>query len=229
MGRPKLYTTEAERRAARLLAQQKYNAKRYTKVEEENFIDTPGLEIKQTKTRTIYKVDGKTVSANKVSKIIPTLSSQRSVKRDEITSLISKRAKQARKRMEYDIRAKRKTALEAEIALAKDLNKNARQSIRIYKNRLQGARLAIREIAEGSSLFTREQKDLMYKHAERFAQIAPEGERAGFWEIYDEVTGSDPRLGKQFIRTDAGVEKLKEMFEAQFGKNYTKTFLKFLY
>lgn len=229
MGRPKLYTTEAERKAAQLASYQRYNAKRYAKVDFKDYVDVPGLIVKQTKTKTYFisEESGKTISGNKIAKALVSKQSIKVNRNTEVASIMMKRANQAQKRMVYEVRYMKKTQRDAETELYKSMGRNAKDSLRIYRNRLDGAKLAIRVIVEPSLMFTEEQKELLFKHSENFSKISPQGEEQGFWEIYNEVAYG-PR-GKQMIRTDAGVLKLREMFETQLGETYTKTFLKFLY
>lgn len=231
MARPKLYQTEAERQAARLAAYKRYNEKRYAKIDTADLMEVPGIKVKQTKTKTYFiSADtGKNISANKITKLIPNISDKKQVRKTEVVQLMTKRAQQLEKRIKWEVKTGRKTQREADLALLQSRGKSLKDAARIHRNRIAGAKLAVRSIVEYSSLFTDKQKELLYKHADSFFKVAPEGEKANFWEAYNEVTSGGLYGTKGYVETDAGVLKLREMFEAQFGEAYTKTFLKFLY
>ena len=231
MGRPKKYLTAEEKKAARLETYKRYNAKRYAKVDTSDFMEVPGVKIKQTKTKTYFiSTDtGKNISANKITKLIPNLSNKKQVRKTEVVQLMIKRAKQQEKRLKWEVRTGRKTQRDADLELLNARGKSLKDAARIHRNRIAGTKLAVRSIVEYSNLFTDAQKELLYKHADSFFKVAPEGERANFWEAYNEVTSGGLYGTQGYIETDAGVLKLREMFEAQFGEAYTKTFLKFLY
>ena len=231
MARPKKYLTEEEKKAARLATYKRYNAKRYAKVESTDFMEVPGVKITQTKNRTYYRSTetGKLISGNKMSKIIPTSSKRRQVRKTEVLELMLKREKQHEKRLKWQIRTGRKTERDADLELLQAKGKSLKEAARIHRNRLAGAKLAVRHIVDDSRLFTDAQKELIYKHADLFYKVAPDGENANFWEAYNEVTSGGLYGSRGYIETDADILKLREMFEAQFGEAYTKTFLKFLY
>ena len=211
MARPRKYNTEAERLAAKREADRRYNAKRYQPIADANNI--AGLVVKQGKKNTTYIYKGKTISATRLAKILPVVKEAEANRKASIKEI-------ATNRKQHLVRGKRTT-------------QQLREAHSIYENRINGAKLAVQRLAEGASggMFTEAQVNKMIRLSELFSKAAPQGDRANFWEIYDEVAKKfkDTEPGRFGRLTSPENIKLAEMFEAQLGANFTMENLPFLY
>lgn len=217
--------TEQERIAARKATYAKYNAKRYKKTADLDVLKIPGMAVKQTEKATVYLKDGRRVSQNKLKKLVPSRKELKEIKRENIIKILEHRKRYFDSR---EFKGLKEGKTNSNVLRTKEL----REASRLYTIRVDAARKSVESMAEGSHLFSANEYDLLMKHTEAFMKAAPAGERAGFWQIYEEIVG---KLSAEFPNSKVRAsslddkEKIKEMFELQLGPAYTQEFLPFLY